>query len=1263
MVVQVVVRFGIRVLIASLLFATCCVASESDSLAAGSGEAQWIWVADDDGNPVTSPVCYFRKTFSMGGAERGEIKITCDDKYELFVNGRRVGRGSDWKRLDRYDIRRYLREGRNIIAVKCENETSTPAGLVAQVTVMNSGNTDVSHSTDGSWLVSTSDAPHWRDVDFNESKWQPALVLGELGRTSPWDDRVQVADGASSGRFKLPADFQVERLIGPDDSGSIVAMTFNERGDIIASRERGPLVRIFDEDRDGVVETVELFCEEMENCQGILALNGDIFAVGDGPDGTGMYRLSDEDGDHKAEKLTKLLSFTGGMGEHGPHAPVLGPDGLIYLVMGNHTFVEADIAETSPHHDYYEGDLVRPRYEDAGGHAAGVEVPGGTVIRTDIDASFVELYAGGFRNAYDIAFNRQGDLFTFDSDMEWDEGLPWYRPTRIIHTVPGAEFGWRSGWAKWPDYYIDSLPAVVNTGRGSPTGVEFYNHHKFPLRYHNALFAADWSMGRILVVRLKESGGTYRGSSEVFLEGRPLNVTDLAVGPDGWMYFSTGGRDTEGGIYRVVWDGKSPPRNQPDGIAQAILEPQLNSAVGRNNIAKVKQALGEEWSPKLAEVADNTANPVDTRTRALDIMQLVGPPPSTRFLVKLSRDEDPHVRAKATYLMGIHFDEQTHPRLIELLDDADSTVRRKACESIVRSGQEAPVGKLLELLKDPYRFVRWAARRTIQQIPRERWQARVLAHDDARVFLEGATALLVLGPDRPVVDSILDRASRTLKGDVSDADFIDLVRIVQLALLRGEVAGDEIPEFREQLANEYPAFEKRMNRELVRLLVYLQDTSFLPRAIDELNGDSPIQERLHLAAHLRHLENGWTPQWQLALLQFYEQARRVEGGHSYGRYLDNFTKDFFATLPADLHGEILALGETLPSAAILVLPNLPEKLEESSVTGLVELARRLQRSGTEAADRLSLGVIAVLGRSGHPAAMEYLRESFATQPERRMLLAMGLAQVPDGENWPVLVSSFSVLEGPAAVEVVVKLKEVDRAPENPEAIRQAILLALRAGEDGAPHVIALLEKWTGQQQGSPEDTWEASLEAWQQWFATNNPNLQPATLPKPPEGSRWTEGVLLDFLASNEGHAGESRRGALVFEKAQCIKCHRCGGKGEGIGPDLSNVMRRFQTKEVVQSVLYPSQVISDQYASKTIITDDGRSFTGIVGAAGSDSVVVLQSNGEKVTLEKDTIDEVAPSSMSAMPDKLFENLSLDEIADLFAFLRADGAPQRSAKR
>ncbi len=1221
---------------------------------AESGDARWIWSPEHQSSPTPEGAAFFRKTFSMGEPESGRVQITGDDRYELYVNGRRVGAGNDWRRLDDYDILPYLRRGKNVIAVKAENLAAGSAGLVALVTVKNRGNTDVAHSTDSTWRVSLAEAPNWRLAHFDHSDWQAARVLGELGSAEPWGDQVRAPSGAgvASGRFTLPDEFRVQRVVGPDDTGSLIAMTFDERGDVIASREKGPLLRISDKDGDGIVETVTTYCDKMQNCQGILALNGDVFAVGDGPDGTSFCRLSDEDGDGAAEAVNTLFKFKGGMGEHGPHAPVLGPDGLIYLVIGNHASVDMPAEPSSPHHHYYEGDLLKPRYEDAGGHAVGVKVPGGVVVRTDLSGSFVELYAGGFRNAYDIVFNGQGDLFSYDSDMEWDVGLPWYRPTRVNHVIPGAEFGWRSGWAKWPEYYLDSLPATVDVGRGSPTGVECYNHRQFPVRYHNALFIADWSLGRILAVKMKPAEGTYRADAEVFLEGRPLNVTDLAVGPDGWLYFSTGGRGTEGGLYRIVWSGKVPPAPVTSGIARAILEPQLGSAYGRNNVAKIKQELGDQWSPQLAEVADNTANPVDARLRAMDIMQLIGPPPSTRFLLKLSNDADAQVRAKAAYLMGIHFDEQTHERLVELLDDEDPAVRRKACESAVRTAQLLPVEKLVALLDDPYRFVRWAARRALERSPRDTWQPIVLDHPKLRVFLEGATAMLILAPERDTIDLILARAGRALRGDMSDEDFVGLLRVVQLAVLRGEIEGDAIADLRSQLADEYPAFEPRMNRELVRLLVYLKDTSFLARAIEELNGQSPLAERLHLAAHLRFVESGWQPEWQLALLRFYEDARQTEGGNSYGRYLDNLTKDFFATLSPELHREVLALGEFLPSAAMLVLPELPEELDATTISGLIELDRRLQESDTEAAELLSRGMVALLARCKDPAAMAYLREAFETQPERRVILAMGLAQEPGGENWPLLVGALPILEDAAAIEVAVRLQGVDRSPEEAEALRQAIMLGLRLDDEGAAHVIALLQKWTGEQVSEPEHEWDVALAAWQSWFAEHYPDAPPAELPVQAAGARWSEETLLDFLANDGAHAGDPDQGKVVFEKAQCVKCHRFGTVGEGIGPDLTTVARRFQTREIVQSVIYPSLVISDQYASKTVITDDGRTFTGIVGAAGEDAVVVLQANGEKVTLENDAIDEIVPSPKSAMPDGLFDELSLEEIADLFALLR-----------
>jgi putative heme-binding domain-containing protein len=155
-------------------------------------------------------------------------------------------------------------------------------------------------------------------------------------------------------------------------------------------------------------------------------------------------------------------------------------------------------------------------------------------------------------------------MFTFDADMEWDVGAPWYRPNRVNHIVSGADFGWRRGTSKWPDFLPDTLPTTLDVGLASPTAVAFGNAKQFPPPYDEALFIADWAYGRVLAVHLEPSGASYSGYSELFVTGRPLNVTGLRFGPDGAMYFVTGGRRTQSGLYRVTYScPKIPPLRKP----------------------------------------------------------------------------------------------------------------------------------------------------------------------------------------------------------------------------------------------------------------------------------------------------------------------------------------------------------------------------------------------------------------------------------------------------------------------------------------------------------------------------------------------------------------------------------------------------------------------------------------------------------------------------------------------------------------------------
>ena len=102
------------------------------------------------------------------------------------------------------------------------------------------------------------------------------------------------------------------------------------------------------------------------------------------------------------------------------------------------------------------------------------------------------------------ASTSDGDLFTYDADMEYDFNTPWYRPTRINHVVSGGEYGWRNGAGKYPEFYVDNLPATLNIGPGSPTGTTFGYGAKFPAKYQEAFYVLDWSWGKIYAVHLSQ---------------------------------------------------------------------------------------------------------------------------------------------------------------------------------------------------------------------------------------------------------------------------------------------------------------------------------------------------------------------------------------------------------------------------------------------------------------------------------------------------------------------------------------------------------------------------------------------------------------------------------------------------------------------------------------------------------------------------------------------------------------------------------------
>ncbi len=368
------------------------------------------------------------------------------------------------------------------------------------------------------------------------------VVAAGLGVTPP--DQFKTLEGfAVDLLYEVPAETQ----------GSWVSLTVDPKGRLIACDQYGGLYRI---DVSGAEPQVEKLKIEFEGAQGLLCAFGALYANVNSRDNlAGLWRLTDTDGDDQYDQKEHILPLNGGS-EHGPHAVILTPDGKrILLCAGNNTNLPSDIARSRVPQVWQEDHLLG-RMPDARGHNANRMAPGGFILSVDPDGKDIELIATGFRNEYDIALNREGELFAYDADMEWDVGTPWYRPTRINHVISGAEFGWRNGTGKWPAYYPDSFGSAVDIGPGSPTGICFGYGSKFPKKYQNALFICDWSYGNIHAVHLTPDGSSYAGTFETFATAAPLPVTDITVHPDGALYFTIGGRRTQSGLYRIRYTGK-----------------------------------------------------------------------------------------------------------------------------------------------------------------------------------------------------------------------------------------------------------------------------------------------------------------------------------------------------------------------------------------------------------------------------------------------------------------------------------------------------------------------------------------------------------------------------------------------------------------------------------------------------------------------------------------------------------------------------------
>ena len=518
--------------------------------------AHWIWSSEapDSGVEVT-----LSRRFNTTKTSTAQLTMTADNHFIAFLDGTPILRGIDWSQT--YEHRWTLPAGDHELTVRASNEGG-PAGLLGTLRWQIEGATPQQLHTDTEWTVrrwtkqpqpANSGTPYGEEESWNLDGLDPlphqaAISLGTMGDPSlPWGG-IKFS-GSPSRSWNLPMGFEAKIIHEVDPTqGSWVCIAAENDQDFIVSPQYGPLKRLKKEANGYSAKD----CANMGHAQGILKVGEELWihVNGDAKDKGGLWVLTDTDGDDFYETEERLSSMGPGW-EHGVHALVMGPDGHVWTVVGNHIKVPEEILTRDRYRNWQE-DLLFPRMWDPSGHAVGYLSPAGQILRIDPATREWERVAGGFRNPYDLAFHHDGSLFTYDADMEYDIGSPWYRAPRIVEVVSGGEAGWRSGDGKWPDGIPDAVPPAAESDLSSPTGVASGLKSQFEGRWKHAIFIADWAYGRILAFFPREHGSSFTGNIEPFAAAPALNVSDITMGPDGALYGVTGGRGTGSTVFRIT---------------------------------------------------------------------------------------------------------------------------------------------------------------------------------------------------------------------------------------------------------------------------------------------------------------------------------------------------------------------------------------------------------------------------------------------------------------------------------------------------------------------------------------------------------------------------------------------------------------------------------------------------------------------------------------------------------------------------------------
>ena len=1032
---------------------------------------------------------------------------------------------------------------------------------------------------------------------------------------------AEQSDEGTQDAFHVLDGYQVEKLfdVPRDDLGSWVSLTTDPQGRLYAcdQQEKG-LVRITPAALDGSTETVvEKVPAELSGAQGLLWAFDCLYAVCNGGGFHGLFRLTDSDGDSLPDQVDKLHDIAAG-GEHGAHNILLAPDGKkLFIICGNHTklpfavtgvtepqtmagirpnqrrvSVAADGSSRLPAN--WDEDQIIPRMWDGNGHATGRLAPGGYIVSTDPDGKTWELWSAGYRNPYDFGFNADGEIFAYDADMEWDFGMPWYRPTRVNHATSGSELGWRSGTAKWPAAYPDSLPAMVDIGPGSPVGAAFGYGAKIPAKYQKAFYICDWTFGTMYAIHLTPSGSTYTAEKEEFVGRNALPLTDMTIGKDGAIYFAVGGRGGQSELYRVTYTGteSTDPINAKDaaGSAERNIRRQLEAfhAPQENPAAAIDLALKHlGHTDRFIRYAARIAlehQPVETwQAQALALSE---PAACINAALAVARQAEPS--AQPDVLAGL--DRVS----VESLDKDTLLDLIRAYElAFIRLGE--PTEHVKQQVAKKFAPLFPAGHQATQSHPTKQSVARWIwsnARAEASAGEELTFQKTFTLPEPVAAAHII--ASTDNGGDI----FLN---------------GEKVASCRDWM---YPVSEPVKTP-------FKEGANTIRVSLKNIDGPAALKVSLRI----RHVDGRETVidsddswEWTSGRIEGasshdhqWKQAAVTRSQNTWSQTDSAFAKDIqFAEVKDDYR----ELNRALSSLLVAVrAPGIVSKL-----TGLLS---------TQTSGETNL--------APNEADLERIAKRNA-----------GYGRAVTG----VLNNRTDLLQ----IHYAYILRTINEKELWTVADRKAYFTWLNRAQTwtGGNSYRKFLANIEAESLKGFTENEKLALET----LGVREPYIPPPLPKPEGPGQKWTVDTVLASTDAGMKKRRNFAHGKRTFEAARCIVCHRFDGNGGATGPDLTQAAGRFKMKDLVEAIVLPSKAVSDQYQAHVIQTVKGKVYTGRIISENENDVTVVTDPEDATkfaVIERADIEEMFAANQSLMPAGLLDQLNEEEVLDLLAYTLSRG--------